>query len=99
MGARAVIEDANLRLGAAIDFTLFHSQVLVREGCNLRQMRDAEDLLASAERFELVADSFSRAASNADIDFVEDKSARSRLLPVFGGMLFNCHLKRQHDAA
>ena len=52
------------------------SEVLIGEGGDLRQMGDAENLLAAAEGFELLADGFGGAASDADVDFVEDQSAR-----------------------
>ena len=54
--------------------------MLIGEGGDLRQMSDAENLLGAAEGFELLADGFGGAASDADVDFVEDQRARRGLL-------------------
>ena len=75
MGARAVVENADLGAGAAVGLALFDDEVLIGEGRNLRQVRHAQNLLAAAEGFELLADSFSGAASDANVDFVEDQCA------------------------
>jgi hypothetical protein len=56
--------------------------MLIGEGGDLREVGDAEDLLGAAEGFELLADGFGGAASDADVDFVEDERAR-------GGFLFD----------
>ena len=68
------------------DFALFDDEMLVGEGGDLRQVGDAEDLLAAAEGFELLADGFGGAASDADVDFVEDQGARGGVFLLgFGG--------------
>ncbi len=46
VSAGAVVEEADLHLGAAVVFALFDDEVLIGEGGDLRQMGDAEDLLA-----------------------------------------------------
>ena len=48
VGAGAVVEDADARLRAAVFLALLHGQMLIGEGCNLRQVGDAEDLLRAA---------------------------------------------------
>ena len=94
MGAGAVVEEADLRLGAAVDFALFDEEVLIGEGGDLRQVGDAEDLLAAAEGFELLADGFGGAAADADVDFVEDEGARGGVLLLgLGGALFDATLR------
>src|ERR1700679_895723 len=63
-------------------------------------MCDAKNLLAAAERLELVADGFCGTASDAYIDFVEDERARSGDFSVgFGGMLFDGDFEREDDPA
>src|ERR1019366_3218217 len=51
VGAGAVVEDADLGFGAAIGLALFYNEMLIGEGGDLREMSDAEDLLAAAEGF------------------------------------------------
>jgi hypothetical protein len=46
-------------------------------------MRHAQHLLAAAQGFELLADGLCRAASDADVDLVEDQRSRRGLL-LFG---------------
>jgi hypothetical protein len=48
VGAGAVVEDADLGFGAAVLFAFFYGEVLVGEGGDLREVGDAEDLLAAA---------------------------------------------------
>ncbi len=76
VGAGAIVEDADLRLGAAVILALFDDEVLIGEGGDLRQVGDAEDLLAAGESLEFLADGFGGAAADADVDFVEDQRAR-----------------------
>ena len=83
-------------------FALFDSQVLIGEGGDLRQVGDAENLLGAAEGFEFLADSFGGAASDADVDFVEDQRARRGflfLVLLTWMYLFNCDFKCQQNAA
>ena len=62
-------------------------------------MGDAEDLLAAAEGFELLADGFGGAAADADVDFVEDQGAGGGVfLFGLGGALFDADFEGQHDA-
>ena len=51
--------------------------MLIGEGGDLGQVRDAENLLAAAQGLQFMSDSFSGAASDADVDFVEDQRARA----------------------
>ena len=76
MSAGTVVEDANAGGGTAILLALFNRQVLVSKGGDLRQVGDAENLLGAGEGFELLADGLSGAATDADVDFVKDESAR-----------------------
>ncbi len=80
MRSGAIVEDADARLRAAVRLTLFDGQMLIGEGGDLRQMRYTQNLLRAGEGFELLADGLGGAASDADIDFVEDQRTRSRLL-------------------
>ena len=80
MGAGAVVEDADVGLRAAVLLALFDGEMLIGEGGDLRQMGDAENLLGAAEGLELLADGFGGAASDADVDFVEDQRARGGFL-------------------
>ena len=73
VGAGAVVEKADFGFGAAVGLALVDEEVLVGEGGDLRQVGDAENLLAAAEGFEFLADSFRGAAADTDVDFVEDK--------------------------
>ncbi len=73
VGAGAVVEQAYLHLGAAVVFALFDEEVLIGEGGDLGQVSNAEHLLAATKGLELLADGLGSAASNADVDFVEDK--------------------------
>ena len=75
MGAGAVVEEADLHLGAAVGFALVDEEVLVGEGSDLGQVGDAQNLLAAAEGFELLADSFRGAPADADVDLVKDQGA------------------------
>ena len=72
--------------------------MLIGEGGDLRQVGDAEDLLRAAEGFELLADGLGGAASDADVDFVEDQGARGGFFLRFGGGFFDRNFKGQHDA-
>ena len=76
VGAGAVVEEADLDLGAAVGLALVDEEVLVGEGGDLGQVGDAEDLLAAAEGLELLADGLGGAAADADVDLVEDQGAR-----------------------
>ena len=80
VGAGALVEEADLGFGAAVGLALVDEKVLVGEGGDLRQVSDAENLLAAAEGLELLADGFGGAASDADVDFVEDEGARRGVL-------------------
>jgi len=76
VGAGQVVEQANPGFGAAVGFALVDEEMLVGEGGDLGQVGDAEDLLAAAEGFELLADGLRGASADADVDFVEDQGAR-----------------------
>ncbi len=80
VGAGAVVEDTDAGLGASVFLSLFHSEVLISEGCDLGQMRNAQDLLGATERLEFVPNGFGCAASDAYVDFIEDEGAGSRFL-------------------
>ena len=84
---------------AAVLLALFDGKMLIGEGGDLRQVGDAEDLLRAAEGFELVADGFGGAASDADVDFVEDEGARGGFLSWYlEEDFFNGHFKSEEDA-
>src|SRR5580698_2595380 len=73
--------------------------MLAGEGRDLRQMRDAQNLLSARKGFQFLADGFSRAPPNADIDFIENKRTRSWIyFPRFRGAFFNCNFEGKHDA-
>jgi hypothetical protein len=76
VGAGAVVEEGDLGPGAAVGLALVDEEVLVGEGGDLWQMGHAQNLLAAAEGFELLADGFRGAAADADVDLVEDQRAR-----------------------
>ena len=73
VGAGTVVEDADAGLRAAVLLAFFDGEMLVGEGGDLREVGNAEDLLGAGESFELLADGFSRAASDADVDLVENQ--------------------------
>ena len=68
-------EEADGGLGAALLLLLLDEKVLIGEGGDLREVGDAEDLLDAREGFELLADGFGGAATDADVDFVKDEGA------------------------
>ena len=76
--AGAIVEQADLHLGAAIGLALFNDEVLIGEGGDLGQVRYAQHLLAAAQGLQLLPDGFGRAAADADIDFVEDQGSGRR---------------------
>ena len=47
--AGAVVEGADLGFGAAVGLFFLYDEVLVGEGCDLREVGYAEDLLGAAE--------------------------------------------------
>ena len=99
VGAGAVVEEADFGFGAAVGFALVDEEVLVGEGGDLGQVGDAENLLAAAEGFELLADGFRGAPADADVDLVEDQGARGGGLGFgLGGTLFDADFEGQHDA-
>lgn len=99
VGAGAVVEDADLGFSAAVGLALFYDEMLVGEGGDLRQMGDAKDLLAAAEGLELVANRLGGAASDADVDFVEDQSAGGGGFGLgLGCGLFDRDFEGEHDA-
>ena len=77
-------QEADRGLGAALFFLLFDEEVVVGEGGDLGEVGDAEDLLHSREGFEFLADGFGGAASDADVDFVEDEGAGGNFFPRLG---------------
>ena len=77
VGAGAVIENADLGLGATVVFALLDYEMLAGKGGDLGQVRYAEDLLTTGERLEFLTDGFGGAAPNADIDFIKDEGTRS----------------------
>ena len=99
VGAGTVVEDADAGLRAAVLLAFFDGEMLVGEGGDLREVGNAEDLLGAGESFELLADGFSGAASDADVYLVEDQGARGGLLLLgFGCALFDADFEGQHDA-
>ena len=99
VGAGAVVEDADAGLRAAVLLALFDGQVLIGEGGDLREVSDAEDLLGAGESLELLADGFGCAASDADVDFVEDERARRGFLFGLGrGAFFDGDLESEEHA-
>ena len=63
-------------------------------------MGDAEDLLAVAEGLELLTDRLRSAATDADVDLIEDQGARrGGSFSGFGGGFFDGDLQGQHNAA
>src|ERR1700733_11443156 len=78
--ARAVVEYADLGLGAAVIFALFDDEMLACEGRYLRQMRDAEHLLTFRERLQFLAHCFSRPSTKADVNLMEDQRSRGLAL-------------------
>ena len=84
MRAGALIEQANLGLGPSRGFSFIDQKMLIGKGRYLGQMSYAENLLAARQCLEFLTDCFSGAAADADVDLVEDQSARCRCLPRFG---------------
>src|SRR5580692_2086907 len=68
--AGAVVEGADLCLGAALRLALLHYKMLIGEGGDLRQMRDAQHLLAACKCLELVPHGFRCASTDANVDLV-----------------------------
>jgi hypothetical protein len=75
VGAGAVVEDADAGLRAAVLLALFDGEMLIGEGGDLREVGNAENLLGAGEGLKLLANSFGGAASDANVDFVEDECA------------------------
>src|SRR5271165_5569101 len=84
-GAFFIFEKLDGCLGAALLFLLFDQEMLIGEGGDLGEVGDAEDLLGFGERLELLSNGFGGAASDADVDFVEDEGARNLRLPLAAG--------------
>src|SRR5204863_274109 len=82
---------AGARARAAPADALGHAHVLVREGGDRRQVRDAEDLPAGADGRELLADHRRGAAADPRVHFVEHHGRRA-LVPG------EDDLQRQHAA-
>lgn len=100
LGAFGGSQEADGRLRAVLPFLFLDQEVLIGEGGDLREMSDAKDLLDSGERFELLADGFSGAASDSDIDFIEHESARD-LEPAGAAArctFFDADLKGEQDS-
>ena len=105
--AICVTKDTNRGAGAALNFALLYDEMLVGEGGDLREVRDAKDLLRAGKRLEFVTDGFGCAASNADVDFVEDERSWKgcALLPTarfrctFFNADFECKQNAGHFAA
>ena len=75
------------RPGPSARDLFFHRLVPLREGRDLRQVSHAKHLLFPAEYLELMANSLSSTAANADIDFVEDqRTRRDQLVADIGSL-------------
>jgi len=74
--------EGDFGFGAAVGFALVDEEVLIGEGGDLGQVGYAQNLLAAAEGFELLATASAAASANADVDLIEDQGARG------GGLLF-----------
>ena len=72
--------------------------MLIGEGGDLRKVGDAENLLCAAESLELLADGFGGAASDANVDFVEDQGARRSLSSGFRRRLFDGDFEGEKNA-
>src|SRR5215470_9253844 len=77
-------QDGDGRCGAPVVLPLLHAEMLVGVRGDLREVRDAENLVGPRDLTELLADGVCRLAADADVDLVEDQD-RHRV----GG--------RQHD--
>lgn len=53
--------------------------VVIGEGGDLGEVRDAEDLLSSSEAIQAFADAFGDGAADAGVDFIEDERGRHGL--------------------
>ena len=79
--------DAGHRFRTTAALLFFNQVMLIGERGNLRQVGDAEHLLASRQGLQFLSDSLRCAAANANIDFIEHQRARQLrfLLPFRGG--------------
>ncbi len=92
--------------GAASLFGLGDQEVLIGESRDLREVRDANDLLGGGEGLEFAANGLGGAASDADVNLVEDQGAGRcyRCALRFGGFagaadaLFYRDLESEQDA-
>jgi hypothetical protein len=84
VSASPIVEHADLRFSTTVIFAFLNGEMLIGERGNLREMSDAENLLRAGKSFELLANGFGSSATDADVDFVEDQSARRGFLSSFG---------------
>jgi len=71
VSAGAVVQNPDARRGAPILLALFDRQMLIGEGGDLGQMRDAQNLLRAAESLQFVADGFGGASVRGVVFFFD----------------------------
>src|SRR4051794_35883651 len=65
---------------------LFRNQVMmIGEGCDLRQVSDANNLMHTCQFLQLLSYSFGSTAAYASVDFVKNQSALCRSATFFRG--------------
>src|SRR5689334_6230121 len=72
--------------------------MMIRKGCDLRQVCDAQDLIAPRQRLELFTDRFGCASTDAGVDFIENERALARrfgLLADLNGCFQGQHYARE----
>ncbi len=78
-GALFADDGADMGAGMPLRLVFLDHVVMVGKGCDLWQVRNAEDLSGAGQSFEFFADGLGGAASNAGVDFVEDHGALHRV--------------------
>src|SRR6202022_5001598 len=75
-----IIHPPHIRLGASPFLSLLDKKVLIAKCSDLRQMRNAQHLLALREHLQLAPDRLCRPSPDANIDLVKYERARQRNL-------------------
>src|ERR1700730_17496262 len=74
-GALFANDSADRGPRAAVAFFLLDHKMVISKRCDLREVGYTEHLMGPRQRFQLLANRLSSAASNAGIDFVEHHGA------------------------
>ena len=66
------VQRLHARHGPAILGMFFHPKMAIREGCDLRQMRDTQHLMCAGRPRQPTADGLRHDPPDSSVDFIED---------------------------